>query len=150
MLRFDLVNFIITIINLLVLYAILRKFLINPVTAIIEKRTNLIQEDFTKAKEVNEQANATLQAYEAKLEVAQEESEKMIQQAQIKAKKEYDDLMEQAKERIEKMEERAKEKMDQERTKLYQEMKSQITSLAMTAAAKILEETGEQQRGSGR
>lgn len=150
MLRFDLVNFLITIINLLVLYAILRKFLIHPVTAIIEKRTNLIQEQFTKAQEVKEQANATLQAYEAKLKVAQEDSERMLQHSKEVAQKEYDDLMEQANVRIEKMQERAKENIEQERTKLYQEMKSQITSLAMTAAVKILEETGEQQRGSGR
>lgn len=150
MLHFDFINFIITIINLLVLYVILRKFLIHPVTAIMEKRSNLIQEQFTKAQEVNDQANATLQAYETKIEVAQVEAEKILKQSKEKANKEYDDLIEQAKARIEKMEERARENMEQERVKLYQEMKSQITSLAMTAAAKILEETGEQQRGSGR
>ena len=150
MLHFDLINFIITIINLLILYAILRKFLIHPVTEIMEKRTNLIQDQFLKAQEVNDQANAALQTYETKLQVAKEEAERILQQSREQAQKEYQDMMEQAKERIEKMQEREKDNMEQERVKLYQEMKSQITSLAMTAAAKILEETGEQQRGSGR
>ena len=48
MLRVD-INLVFTIINLLVLYLLMKKFLFGPVVAVMEKRKAMIEEQFANA-----------------------------------------------------------------------------------------------------
>ena len=50
-------NVIFTIVNLIVLYLGLRKFLIGPVTKVMDQRKQLIEGQMADARHVNEQAN---------------------------------------------------------------------------------------------
>lgn len=49
-------NVIFTIVNLIVLYLGLRKFLIGPVTKVMDQRKQLIEGQMADARHVNEQA----------------------------------------------------------------------------------------------
>ena len=57
-------NLVYTIINLVVLYLLLRHFLIRPVTQIMEKRKQMVEEGFKNAQDMQDQAARMKQEYE--------------------------------------------------------------------------------------
>ena len=67
MLNIDPWNMVMIVINLLVLYAIFRKFLYKPVMNVIHQREELIQGQFDSAKKTQDDALALKADYEAKV-----------------------------------------------------------------------------------
>ena len=63
MLRVD-INLVFTIINLLVLYLLMKKFLFGPVVAVMEKRKAMIEEQFANAAAAEKNANELKSQYE--------------------------------------------------------------------------------------
>ena len=92
MLRID-INLVFTIINLLVLYFLMKKFLFKPVNNIIAKREEAIKKQFDDADEAKKQADETKKQYEASVADAKEESAKIVQEAKDKARIEYDRIV---------------------------------------------------------
>ena len=134
MLRIDF-NLVLTIINLIVLYLILRKFLFRPVMDIMEKREKMIADGISHANEEQDKAHALKKQYEDALNGAKEESTKMIEQAKLDAKQEYNQILNEANE--------ARESLNQEREQAFDDMKAQVAGLAMDAAKKILLENAD-------
>ena len=62
MLRFDM-NFLYTMINLIVLAFLLKKFLIKPVTDIMEKRRQLIEDGLKNAQNAQEDARKNMRRH---------------------------------------------------------------------------------------
>lgn len=128
------------IINLIILYLLLKKFLFRPVTAIMEKRRKMIEDGLANAQHTQQEAAALKEQYEEALRGAKAQSNQIIQTAQADAKKEYDRILEEADSQAGKLLKDAREAISQEREKTLQDMKSQIAGLAVTAAAKIVGE----------
>ena len=72
MIKLDL-GIVYTIINLLVLYFLLRHFLIGPVTQIMEKRKQMIEDGFKNAQKAQDAMNAAKNEAFAKFEEAHKE-----------------------------------------------------------------------------
>ena len=68
------INLVFTILNLIVLYLLMKKFLFGPVLNVIEKRKNLIEQQFANARESEERAHTLEAKYEEALKSAKEES----------------------------------------------------------------------------
>ena len=77
MLRLD-INLVFTVINLLVLYFFMRKFLFGRVNKILEERKALIEKQFADAKTAQDAADGMKTEYEGKLAAAQGEGEEII------------------------------------------------------------------------
>lgn len=137
MLRLDW-NIVATIVNLIVLYLLMRRFLFGPIQAIIDKRKELIESRFHEAKEEQSQADQMKEKYQGLLANAKEESAQIVERAREQAKSEYESRLSYAKEQADKMLEAAREKMEQEHDKMLKELESQISSLAMCAAGKVI------------
>ena len=67
-------NLVYTIINLIVLYLLLRHFLIRPVMEVMEKRRRMIDEGFQNARSAKEDALKMKREYEASLSGAKQEA----------------------------------------------------------------------------
>ena len=67
MLSLSVSNLVITIINILVLYLLLRKFLYKPVMGIIEKRDEMIKTQLETAKKTEQDAMQLKAQYENSL-----------------------------------------------------------------------------------
>ena len=89
-------NVIFTIVNLIVLYLGLRKFLIGPVTKVMDQRKQLIEGQIADARHVNEQANELKAQYEDALKQAHEESAQIVEKARKSAQAEYESRMDAA------------------------------------------------------
>ena len=131
-------NLVWTIINLVVLYLLLKHFLIGPVMNIMEQRKLMIEEGFRNAQTAQDDANRLKQEYETALSGAKQESVQLIEDARKSAKAEYDRIIIEAGEKADTMLESAKESVRVEREQTMKELKSQIAALAAASAAKII------------
>ena len=100
MLRFD-INFVFTIINVLILFAVVKIFLIGRVHKILDARKAQVDEQYAEAEKKLEEADKTRQEYEESIKNIEEEKERRFTEARNQAKSEYDRLMEQAKKETE-------------------------------------------------
>ena len=131
-------NLVWTIINLVVLYLLLKHFLIGPVMNIMEQRKLMIEEGFRNAQTAQDDANRLKQEYETALSGAKQESVQLIEDVRKSAKAEYDRIIIEAGEKADTMLESAKESVRVEREQTMKELKSQIAGLAAASAAKII------------
>ena len=123
-------NVLFTIINLLILYFGLRKFLIKPVTNVMEQRRQMIEGQMADAKKTTEQANELKSQYD--------ESAHIVEKARKTAQAEYESRVNAADQEAEKIIANAHKTIDLEREKTVQDLQTQIAGLAMMAAGKVL------------
>ena len=139
MLRLD-INLVFTIINLLVLYFLMKKFLFKPVNNIIAQREEAIKKQFDEAEETKKQADELKKEYEASLENAKADSEKIVQEARAKARTEYDRIAKSADEDVARRLQKAEEVIAEEKAKSLRSMEHEIENLVMAAATKVVGE----------
>lgn len=139
MLEFHLSNILFTIINLLVLYAFLRKFLFGRVNAVLEARAALVKEQISSAEENNRQAVELKTQYEAKLTDARQEAAKLMADAQNRAQRAYEGKLAQAESDAKQVRTQAEAQIAAERMAMLRDVRNEVASLALLAAAKVAE-----------
>lgn len=139
------VNLLFTIINLVVLYLLLKKFLIKPVTNIMEEREKLIADGLNRADSTQAEAAKLKGEYEAALTNAREESVKIVEKAQVQAKAEYERIVKEAGVKASDILDSAKINIQLEQEQTMKALQSEIAGLAMAAAAKIVSKETENQ-----
>ena len=127
-----------TIINLIVLFLLLRHFLINPVSNIMEQRRKLIADGLQNAQDTQDEANRLKAEYEEALSGAKKESAEIVDKARIDARAEYDRIVGEAGAKAGNIIENAKENVRIEREQSMKELQSQIAGLAIASAEKIV------------
>lgn len=133
-------NLVWNIINVIILYLLLKKFLIKPVTAIMEKREKMIQDSMANARNQETQAQELKGQYEQALASAKEESAELVEKAKMNAQREYNRILEAADVQAKKLTANAKKDVDMDREKAMKEMQSEVAGLALTAVSRILQE----------
>lgn len=131
-------NLLFNVINLIVLYLLLKKFLVKPVAAVMEKRKALINEGLDNAKAAQEQAEQLKTQYAKALDGAKGESREIVNKAQVYAKTESDRIIEEAQQQADKMLETAKKNIETEKKQAMSGMRAEIAGLAMQAAAGVV------------
>lgn len=138
MLNINFWNIAITIVNLLVLYALMKKFLVKPVRAVIEEREHRIESQLTDATQKQEQALNLKQDYEKKMETAGAEATAMIKKAREISQQEQEQMIQETKEETRRIFEQSKKEIEFEQEKATRQAKKLISELALTAARKIM------------
>ena len=137
MIKID-INLVFTIINLLVLYLLMKKFLFGPIIKVMDVRKAMIDQQFAGAKEQEDQAKALKEQYEGALKSAREESFQIMEQARKEAKAQADKTVEDTQAKVSAMLAKAQEDINTERENAMRQMKGDVASLAMEAAGKII------------
>lgn len=137
-LAFNPVTFIVTIINVLIMYFILKKFLFGKVSDFMANRSSSIEADINEAKSSKEEANELKLKYENQLKTAETEGKKIVEEYKVKATKLSDEMLEEAKKDAALVRERAKLDAKREMDKAKEEVKKQVIALSMLAAAKSM------------
>ena len=127
-----------TIINLIVLFLLLRHFLFNPVSNIMEQRRKLIADGLQNAQDTQDEANRLKAEYEEALSGAKKESAEIVDKARIDARAEYDRIVGEAGAKAGNIIENAKENVRIEREQTMKALQSQIAGLAIASAEKIV------------
>ena len=92
MLRLD-INIVWTILNLLIIFAIVKIFLIKPIHKILDARQAEIDKQYADAKAAQDSAEELKTKYEASLSGVQAEKEGILNEARGKASNEYDRIV---------------------------------------------------------
>lgn len=137
MLKLD-INMVFNIINILVLYLLMKKFLFGPINKIMEQRKNSIEDSFAKAENKNNEALELKKQYEDHLANAEERAAVIVKEAKEKALAEHDKQLQQTKDEIARMMEEANKSIELERKKAMQEIQSEIVQIALAAASKVI------------
>lgn len=143
MLSLDL-NLVWNIINLVVLYLLLRHFLFKPVMGIMDKRKKIIEDGLKNAQDAQSDAKKMKQEYEDALKGAKQESAQIIENARSAAKNEYDRIVGEAGDKAGNIIESAKETVRIEREQTMKELQGEIAGLAVASAAKIVGRTADE------
>lgn len=139
MLELDLWTVLFSVINILVLYFFLKKFLFGRVNAMLEKRAAMAQADLDKAKEDAEDAAAMKAEYETALLQAKQEAKQIVDNAEITAREHGADITEQAQQHADHIIAEAHAEIEAERQSALDSVQSEIANLAMSAASRIVE-----------
>ena len=131
-------NLLFTVINLVIFYILMKKFVWNKVLGAMDKRQSMIDQQFKDADEDRRAAGALKTEYEGRLAGADEESARLIADAKVTAKAKADKIVDQAKLTSDKMVRDAHQTIEHERNEALQSVKHDIAALAMDAAAKVV------------
>ncbi len=128
------------IVNILILFVLLRIFLFKPLHKFMDERTASVQNDLDSAKKSMEEAEALRQQYEDTLSNAKTEANEIIAKAREEAVTEKERIIKQSQEEANQIISDAGKTIENERKRVMQQAQSQIADLAIEAASKIVGE----------
>ena len=128
-----------SIINFLILLAILYKFLWNPILKTFDKRKEEINTNLTSAEEQKKEAERMLNEYKEILNNANNEAQEIINKANKTAEQNKNEIINQAREEANKISQKAREDIAREKENAMKEVRDEIATLAVMAAGKVLE-----------
>ncbi len=134
----DFMNILATVVNLLVLFLLVQKFLVKPMHNIIEKRESLIKSQFEEARSTKAEAGELKSKYEDSLKNAHDVA--IVDKARQDAQTEYDRIVREADQTAKDMVKKARQNIASEKEQSIKEMKSEIGELIALAVGKIEEE----------
>ncbi len=137
MLRID-SNMIWVFINLIIFIVVLWILLFRPVLNIIDKRRQMIDDQFATADKKNKEAESLKKKYEDSLSGAKQESVQIIEDAQKRGEDQYKQIVGDAQTKATELLKNANLDVEREREKALQEAQAEIGDLAMQAAVKIV------------
>lgn len=132
---------IVTIINFVILFFVLKRLLFAKVTDAMDKRQENIVNNIEKAKQdVVEARNLKAQSDEL-LKEARQEGKKLAEENKKRAEKLYADIVEEAHKEAAMVMERGRIEIEREKEKAKDELKTQVVELSLLFSSKALEET---------
>ncbi len=126
-----------TVINLLVLYLLLKKFLWQPVTDKIESRQKEIRQNLAVAEEQRIQAAKVKADYDARLAQAERESQELLRQAEDRGRREYQAVLARARTAAEALAGETQRQLEGERSAMLAAVRKEVAGLAMLAASQV-------------
>jgi F-type H+-transporting ATPase subunit b len=139
-------TFVFQIVNTLILYLVLKKFLFVPVTEFIQGRQDEIQSSYDDAEKTNEEAKNLKSEYENKLDKVEEEKQEILIAAKKKADEQGSEIIKESKEQAAKLKEKAEQEIEIEKKKAINDVKDDISSMVIMAASKVLENEVDESR----
>ena len=137
----DLNTMIWSIINFLLLLAILYKFLYKPLLDVLDQRKEEVANNLSQAEASRKEAEEMFADYKRQLANASNEAEEIIAKANKAAEEAKNELIAQAREEAAAISRKAQEEISREKEKAMKEVRDEIAGLAVLAAGKVLEKS---------
>ena len=127
-----------TLVNTVVLFLVLKKFLWGPVMKMIADRQQEIDTMYSNADADREQAKKLREEYEDKLADAQKTGERLVKEATVRAQAREEDILRQANAEADAIRRKAEADVAREKKKAINDAKDEIAGLAMDIAGKVV------------
>lgn len=125
--------------NTLILFLLLRKFLFKPVTEFMANRESEIANEYETISNKQREADSIKNEYKEKLTKSEEEGRNIIKQATLKAEQKANEIVKHAESEAVEAKHKAQKDIEREKSKAINALKDDISSIAMLAAAKVIE-----------
>ncbi len=138
MLNFDFWSIFWAVLNILILFILLRIFLFKPINKMLDNRTQAIQKDIDDAERAKKEAEELRQQYENSISNAKEEAVQIVKNAHEYAESERAAIIRKSHEEADEIVSAASETIENERKRVIQQAHIQIADLAIEAASKVV------------
>ena len=125
--------------NLLILLALVRKFLWKRVMAVLDARKQEIDGLYDAAGKDRDEAAQMKQEYTARMAGAREEADKLVRNAVDTAHNRGDAIVKEAQAEAAHMKQKAENEIEQEKRKAYSELMGEISGMAADIAGRMVE-----------
>ena len=124
--------------NLLILVALMKKFLFKPVQNILNKRQQEIDGIYAAADADRSSAAEMKEEYTRRMASAREEADRLVRTAVDEANRKGDEIVDVANQQAANIKRKAESEIAQERLKAYTELKRDISGMAVDIAEKMV------------
>ena len=132
------VTFIFTVINIVILFLLLRVILFKPVTKFMADRAQRIQDTISQAAQEKAEAKKLLEQYERKLNDAEAEAEEIIKAAHENATLEAERIIAEGKAGAEAITASARRQLEAEQQAAFARFRLEAAALVMAASARLV------------
>ena len=132
------VNFVLHIVNAVILFLILRKLLFKPVKGYLDKRTKVFADQKQDLDDRQEEIERQEAEYKHRMDSTRDEAKKIMDQANERSNEHMEEAKLKAQEQVRAMLERGRKQIESERAKAMEDIKGQAAGLAVEIASKIL------------
>jgi F-type H+-transporting ATPase subunit b len=140
----SLTQFLFYLINFLLLNGILGKFLYKRFINMLDSRTQSIKDAFDSAEATNKKADEKLENYNRRIAKVEAEGTEIIRESKAQADQQAKKIIDEANAKALQLKQNAERDIERDRARALADMKTEVTTLAMMAAAKIMEKDLEQ------
>lgn len=127
-----------TLLNLLVLFFVMKKFLFKPVKQMIDDRQKEIDDQYADAEKSKSDAAELKSQYETRLAEANAESDEILKEAHRKAALRSEEMLHEAQEQAAQTLRRADAQIALEKKRAMNEIKDDVTVMAVDIASAVL------------
>ncbi len=128
-----------SLLNLLILFLLVKKFLYQPVKKMLAQRQETIDNEYKQAEDAKEKALSDQKTYEEKLSNAESEANSLIQSAVQSAEQREHEILADAKEKADGILRQAEADAKLEMKKAEQTIREEIINVGTLLAGKMLE-----------
>ena len=130
---------LISLINLLLLFLMLKKFLFKPVQNILAARQAQVDQVYEDADQRLKSATDMKQEYEQRLSTARDEADTLVRNATVTAQQRGEQLLSEAQQQASRLKQKAEAEIEQQKQQMLNEVRQDISGLAVDIAAKVIE-----------
>ena len=131
-------NILISLLNLLILFLILKKFLFKPVRKALAERQNQVDSMYGEASKSRTEADAMKRQYEEKMAAARDEADSLVRTATRNAQQRSDAMLAETTSHLSYMKQKAEEDIAQEKKQMLRDVQGEISQMAVEIASKIV------------
>jgi F-type H+-transporting ATPase subunit b len=135
----SLVTFLVTLVNIAVLFFVLRAVLFKPVTKFMEERTKKIEDAISQAEKDKNQARLKLGQYEDQLKHAEAEADAIIRAARETAQQQAEKITAEAGEQAESMLVNARKRLETEEAAALAHFRAEAAALVVAASGRLIQ-----------
>lgn len=129
---------LVSLVSFAVLFVVLWKFALPPITKMLDDRAAKIRESLEKAEETRVEAERLLDEYKEQLAEARQEANRVIEQGRKVAETMKEEIVAKANEERESLLSRAREEIQGEKRAAMAELQGQIGDLSVAVAGRII------------
>ncbi len=131
-------SFAMILINVIILYVILKRFFWEKIRKYMLDRQAAIQDAIDNAEAINQRANEKMENYSKRIAKEEEEGREIIRNAKLKADAQARQIVENALKEASEIVAKAQASIEAEKERAVVEMKQEIAQMALMAAEKIV------------
>lgn len=129
---------VISLLNLVLLFLILKKFLFKPVKDIVAKRQTEVESVYDKAAKAQGEADELKSSWESKMKTAQDEADKIVKEATEKADRRNEVMLYESREKAESIIRKAKADAERSKADAEEYIRKEIIDVSAAMSEQIL------------
>ena len=134
----DLTTILGSIINVLILFFVLKHFLFDKVNAVLDSRKTEVAKTYEDADAALSNAKQLESEYTEKLSSAKEESAEIVKNATKKAQSRSDEIIAEARDEARGIVDKANADVEKEKKRVVNQIKDEISDMALSIASRVV------------